>query len=73
MEDLAQNTQENRCFLEMRRKVQEAEVLSGSMARLLEVLRFSGRISVVLQNGRVVKSGYEEGYFRRQEEERLVQ
>jgi len=26
-------------------------------------LNFSGRISVVVQNGRVLKSGYEEGFF----------
>ena len=24
----------------------------------------AGRLSVVVQNGRVLKSGYEEGYFR---------
>jgi hypothetical protein len=27
-------------------------------------LRFSGRVSVVVQNGKVLKSGYEEGFFR---------
>jgi hypothetical protein len=27
-------------------------------------LRFTGRLSVVVQNGEVLKSGYEEGYFR---------
>jgi hypothetical protein len=30
-------------------------------------LKFSGRVSVVVQNGRVLKSGYEEGYFRQRE------
>jgi hypothetical protein len=50
-------------FLEFRRKVREAEVLSASMERLLDALRFTGRLSVVVQNGRVLKSGYEEGYF----------
>jgi sulfur carrier protein ThiS len=34
------------------------------MERLLQQLRFTGRLSVVVQNGRVLKSGYEEGYFR---------
>ena len=34
------------------------------MERLLTVLDFSGKLSVVVQNGRVLKSGYEEGYFR---------
>jgi hypothetical protein len=34
------------------------------MERLLRELHFTGRLSVVVQNGRVLKSGYEEGYFR---------
>ena len=49
------------------RKVRAAEVLSGSMQNLLKLLQFSGRVSVVLQNGRVLKSGYEEGFFRQHE------
>jgi hypothetical protein len=44
--------------------VKSAEVLSASMERLLLSLRFTGKVSVVMQNGRVLKSGYEEGYFR---------
>lgn len=36
------------------------------MERLLLSLRFTGKVSVVMQNGRILKSGYEEGYFRRQ-------
>ena len=59
-------------FVEFRRKVQEAELLSASMERLLQALRFTGRLSVVIQNGRVLKSGYEEGYFKRRPEDRLV-
>ena len=55
-------------FLEFRRKVQEAEVLSAAMVRLLGSLRFTGRLSVVVQNGRILKSGYEEGYFCRRSE-----
>ena len=51
-------------FEEFRRKVRCAEVLSAAMERLLTVLDFSGKLSVVVQNGRVLKSGYEEGYFR---------
>ncbi len=54
-------------FLEFRRKVREAEVLSSSMQRLLQIVRFTGRLSVVVQNGRVLKSGYEEGYFAHRE------
>lgn len=51
-------------FAEFRRKVRGAEVLSAAMERLLRSVKFSGRISVVVQNGRVLKSGYEEGFFR---------
>lgn len=58
------NSIEERNFGEFRRKVREAEVLSASMEQLLLSLRFTGRVSVVMQNGRVLKSGYEEGYFR---------
>jgi len=53
-------------FVEFRRKVRSAEVLSSAMERLLWSLHFTGRVSVVVQNGRVLKSGYEEGYFRQQ-------
>jgi hypothetical protein len=55
---------EETSFVEFRRKVQAAEMLSSAMERLLQQLRFTGRLSVVVQNGRVLKSGYEEGYFR---------
>lgn len=54
---------EEKCFLELRRKVRDAEVLSAAIERLLRDLHFTGRLSVVVQNGRVLKSGYEEGYF----------
>ncbi len=56
---------EEKDFGEFRRKVRAAEVLSAAMERLLLSVHFTGRVSVVLQNGRVLKSGYEEGYFRR--------
>jgi len=52
-------------FSEFRRKVREAEVLSAAMEKLLVSLCFTGKLSVVVQNGRVLKSGYEEGYFRK--------
>ena len=58
------NLNEERYFGEFRRKVKAAEVLSASMERLLLSLRFTGKVNVVMQNGRVLKSGYEEGYFR---------
>ena len=54
-------------FVEFRRKVRDAEVLSPSMERLLDSLHFTGKVSVIVQNGRVLKSGYEEGYFRQHE------
>lgn len=54
---------EEQNFSEFRRKVKSAEVLSASMEHLLLSLGFTGRVSVVMQNGRVLKSGYEEGYF----------
>ena len=47
--------EEERQFTEFRRKVRESELLSAAMERLLGALRFSGRLSVVVQNGRVLK------------------
>jgi hypothetical protein len=58
------NSNEEKNFVEFRRKVRAAEVLSAAMEKLVQALHFTGRISVVVQNGRVLKSGYEEGYFR---------
>lgn len=51
-------------FLELRRKVRRSELLSASVEKLLFNLQFNGKLSVVVQNGRIVRSGYEEGYFR---------
>jgi len=59
-------------FTEFRRKIQEAELLSEETEKLLRTLRFSGRLSVVVKNGCILKSGYEEGYFTRQQEGRMV-
>jgi hypothetical protein len=64
MTNYPDNLNEEKSFGEFRRKVKSAEVLSASMERLLLSLRFTGKVSVVMQNGRVLKSGYEEGYFR---------
>ena len=61
------NTSEDVGFVEFRRKVRSAEVLSPAIEKLLWSLHFTGRVSVVIQNGRVLKSGYEEGYFRQRE------
>lgn len=60
--------QEGSDFVEFRRKVRSAEVLSAAMERLMRSLHFNGRVSVVVQNGQVLKSGYEEGYFRQRSE-----
>ncbi|HYY70359.1 MAG TPA: hypothetical protein VE734_11565 [Terriglobales bacterium] len=62
----------SREFLEFRRKVCRSEMLSAAMERLLYAIRFTGRLSVVVQNGRVLKSGYEEGYFSRRKDQRLL-
>lgn len=61
------NSSDGKNFVEFRRKVQKAEILSSAMEHLLRALKFSGRLSVVLQNGKVLKSGYEEGFFRQRE------
>ena len=52
--DFIDSAAEERTFGEFRRKVRSAEVLSAAMEKLLSAI----------QNGRVLKSGYEEGYFR---------
>ena len=62
-----QNENEENSFGEFRCKVRAAQVLSPTVERLLSALHFTGRVSVVVQNGRVLKSGYEEGYFRQHE------
>jgi len=61
----SQSENEGGSFVEFRRKVRSAEVLSAAMEQLLRMLQFTGKVSVVVQNGRVLKSGYEEGYFRK--------
>ena len=53
-------------FVEFRRKMKFAEVLSSSMEKLLRQIDFTGKVSIQVQNGQVLKSGYEEGYFRQQ-------
>jgi hypothetical protein len=40
-------------------------MLPSAMERLLRELQFTGRLSVAVQNHRVLNSGYEEVYFRR--------
>ena len=64
--EFAVSEAEERNFGEFRRKVRSSELLSAAMEKLLSSIRFTGRVSIVVQNGRVLKSGYEEGYFRNQ-------
>ena len=54
---------EEKIFGEFRRKVKSAEVLSASIENLLKSLHFTGQVTVVMQNGRVLKSGYQESLF----------
>ncbi len=58
---------DERSFVEFRRKVRSAEILSSAVERLLRALHFTGKLCVVVQNGKVLKSGYEEGYFTQRE------
>ncbi|MGA8539281.1 MAG: hypothetical protein WB566_07255 [Terriglobales bacterium] len=67
MIEVGSHESEERSFGEFRRKVRSAEVLSAAMQRLLQAVHFNGRLSVIVQNGQVLKSGYEEGYFRQPE------
>lgn len=62
--------QAEQALVELRRKVQDSELLSRSIEQLLLRLNFNGRLTVVVQNGRVLKSGYEEGYFHRKDDDR---
>ena len=62
---------DERVFMELRRKVRSLELLSASVEKLLNHLHFTGRLSIVVQNGKVLKSGYEESYFSRREQYRL--
>ena len=69
---MSEESEQGSNFVEFRRKVRSAEVLSSAMERLLWSLHFTGRLSLVVQNGRVLKSGYEEGYFRQTSEVRAL-
>jgi len=71
MQDTEPNV-EDRSFAEFRRKIRGAELLSAATEKLLRSLRFSGRLCVVVQNGSNLKSGYEEGYFSRRQDERMI-
>jgi len=55
---------EESSFREFRRKMRSAEVLSAATQRLLQTIRFNVRLSLTVKDGQVLKSGYEEGYFK---------
>jgi hypothetical protein len=57
-----------RTFYEFRRKVRASELLSAAVEKLLRSLQYTGKVSIVIQNGRVLKSSYQEGYFRRKDD-----
>jgi hypothetical protein len=59
-------------FFEFRRKVRNSELLALGVSQLLREIKFTGRLSVVIQNGTILKSGYEEGYFTRKDDRRLT-
>ncbi len=59
----SQEENEDKHFTAFRNKVRLSDLLSPVVLHLIRAVRFTGRISVVVQNGRVLKSGYEEGYF----------
>lgn len=59
-------------FVEFRRKVRNSELIAPGVAQLLHKTHFTGRLSIVVQNETILKSGYEEGYFTRKNEQRLT-
>jgi hypothetical protein len=67
MSDMSRAVEEE-SFVEFRRKIRAAEVLSAALQRLISDVHFNGKVTVIIQNGQVLKSGYEEGYFRRHSE-----
>ena len=64
--------EEDRAFQELRRRIRDSRVLCPSVESLLAGVRFTGRLSVVVQNGQILKSGYEEGYFTRRQDQRML-
>jgi sulfur carrier protein ThiS len=66
------NASSETTFVEFRRKVRTSQLLATAVSQLLREIHFTGRISVVVQNGTILKSGYEEGYFTRKDDRRLT-
>lgn len=63
---------EDGIFSEFRNKIRSGEIASASIVSLLRRLKFTGRLSLIVQNGTILKAGYEEGYYRRKNDERLI-
>jgi len=55
---------QTQAFIELRRRIRAAEILPATLEKLLQLINFTGKLTIVVQNGRVLKCGYEEGYFR---------
>jgi hypothetical protein len=72
MMEVAEGNAEERTFAELRRRIRDCKLLSAATEELLRSLHFSGRVSVVVKDGCILKSGYEEGYFTRRQQERLI-
>ncbi len=66
------NASSESSFGEFRRKVRNSELLALGVSHLLREIQFTGRLSVVVQNGTILKTGYEEGYFTRKDDHRLT-
>ncbi len=66
------NASSETTFAEFRDKVRNSELLAQGVSHLLREIQFTGRLSVVVQNGTILKSGYEEGYFTRKDDRRLT-
>ena len=56
------NSNEGSNFVEFRRKVEHLKYFPQRWSNLLRTLNFGGPISMVV-HGRVLKSGYEQGFF----------
>lgn len=59
-------------FSEFRNKIRCGEIASAAVVSLLRRLKFTGRLSLIVQNGTILKAGYEEGYYRQRNDERLI-
>lgn len=51
-------------FAELRRKLACGETLARAVEKLLEALRFSGRITLTFHQGKLTKTVLEESYIR---------